>query len=111
MKEINTNVLNIVCSKYSVIGIKEAIHRLKDAIENSDGNVGNVLQNLGLDTSGFTSMPVRPRLWVLREVRKSFSFFVSLYFFPLIHILIKNNITEHSNICKIGKNCRSLGNM
>ena len=48
---------------------------------------------------------------VLREVRKSFSFFVSLYFFPLIHILIKNNITEHSNICKIGKNCRSLGNM
>lgn len=53
MKEINTNVLNIVCSQYSVIGIKDAIYRLKDAIENSDGNVGNVLQNLGLDISNF----------------------------------------------------------
>lgn len=72
MKEINTNVLNIVCSKYSVIGIKDAIHRLKDAIENSDGNVGYVLQNLGLDTSGCTSMPVRPRLWVLRRELKNF---------------------------------------
>ena len=41
------------CSKYSVIGIKDAIYRLKDAIENSDGNVGNVLQNLGLDISNF----------------------------------------------------------
>lgn len=53
MKEVNTNVLNIVCSKYSVIGIKDAIYRLKDAIENSDGNVGNVLQNLGLATCDF----------------------------------------------------------
>ncbi len=33
MKEINTNGLNIVCSKYSVIGIKDAIYRLKDAIK------------------------------------------------------------------------------
>ena len=53
MKEINTNVLNIVCSKYSVIGIKEAIYHLKDAIENSDGNVVNVLKNLGLEPCDF----------------------------------------------------------
>ena len=36
MKEINTNVLNIVCSKYSVIGIKDAIMLKvwrKDAVE------------------------------------------------------------------------------
>ena len=44
---------NIVCSRYRVVGIKEAIHRLKDAIENSDGNVSKVLQNLGLATSEF----------------------------------------------------------
>ena len=44
---------NIVCSRYRVVGIKDAIHRLKDAIENSDGNVGNVLQNLGLATCDF----------------------------------------------------------
>ena len=53
MKEIDTNELNIVCSRYSVIGIKDAIHRLKDAIENSDGNVSKVLKNLGLATCGF----------------------------------------------------------
>ena len=44
---------NIVCSRYRVVGIKEAIHRLKDAIENSDGNVSKVLQNLGLATCDF----------------------------------------------------------
>ena len=44
---------NIVCSRYRVVGIKEAIHRLKDAIENSDGNVSKVLQNLGLATCEF----------------------------------------------------------
>ena len=44
---------NIVCSRYGVVGIKDAIHRLKDAIENSDGNVDNVLQNLGLATCDF----------------------------------------------------------
>lgn len=44
---------NIVCSRYRVVGIKDAIHRLKDAIENSDGNVGNVLKNLGLATCDF----------------------------------------------------------
>ena len=44
---------NIVCSRYRVVGIKDAIHRLKDAIENSDGNVGKVLQNLGLATCDF----------------------------------------------------------
>ena len=44
---------NIVCSRYRVIGIKDAIHRLKDAIENSDGNVSKVLQNLGLATCDF----------------------------------------------------------
>lgn len=44
---------NIVCSRYRIVGIKDAIHRLKDAIENSDGNVGNVLQNLGLATCDF----------------------------------------------------------
>ena len=44
---------NIVCSRYRVVGIKEAIHRLKDAIENSDGNVSKVLQNLGLATCNF----------------------------------------------------------
>ena len=53
MKEINTNGLNIVCSRYSVIGIKDVVYRLKDAIENSDGNVGNVLKNLGLATCDF----------------------------------------------------------
>ena len=44
---------NTVCSRYRVVGIKEAIYRLKDAIENSNGNVGNVLQNLGLATCDF----------------------------------------------------------
>ena len=44
---------NIVCSRYRVVGIKEAIHRLKDAIENSDGNVSKMLQNLGLATCDF----------------------------------------------------------
>jgi hypothetical protein len=44
---------NIVCSRYRVVGIKDAIHRLKDAIENSDGNVSKVLQNLGLATCDF----------------------------------------------------------
>ena len=44
---------NTICVKYGVIGIKEAVYRLKDAIENSDGNVGNVLQNLGLATCDF----------------------------------------------------------
>ena len=44
---------NIVCSRYRIVGIKDAIHRLKDAIENSDGNVGNVLQNLGLASCDF----------------------------------------------------------
>ena len=44
---------NMACVKYGVLGIKEAVYRLKDAIENSDGNVGNVLQNLGLATCDF----------------------------------------------------------
>ncbi|MBO7271250.1 MAG: hypothetical protein J6U89_00045, partial [Bacteroidaceae bacterium] len=44
---------NIVCSRYRVVGIKDAVHRLKDAIENSNGNVGKVLQNLGLATCDF----------------------------------------------------------
>ena len=44
---------NTVCVKYGVLGIKEAVYRLKDAIENSDGNVGNVLKNLGLATCDF----------------------------------------------------------
>ena len=44
---------NIVCSRYSVIGIKDVVYRLKDAIENSDGNVSKVLQNLGLATCNF----------------------------------------------------------
>ena len=44
---------NSNCSRYRVVGIKDAIHRLKDAIENSDGNVSNVLKNLGLATCNF----------------------------------------------------------
>lgn len=49
-------------------------------------------------------------LGVLREVRESFSFFVCISsIFSLI--LIENNIAKLSNTCKIGKNCRSLGNM
>ena len=44
---------NTVCVKYGVLGIKEAVYRLKDAIENSDGNVSKVLQNLGLATCNF----------------------------------------------------------
>ena len=44
---------NSNCSRYRVVGIKDAIHRLKDAIENSDGNVSKVLQNLGLATCEF----------------------------------------------------------
>ena len=44
---------NTVCVKYGVLGIKEAVYRLKDAIENSDGNVGNVLKNLGLVACDF----------------------------------------------------------
>ena len=44
---------NIVCVKYGVLGIKEAVYRLKDAIENSDGNVVNVLKNLGLATCDY----------------------------------------------------------
>lgn len=44
---------NTVCVKYGVLGIKEAVYRLKDAIENSDGNVGNVLKNLGLEPCDF----------------------------------------------------------
>ena len=44
---------NMACVKYGVLGIKEAVYRLKDAIENSDGNVSKVLQNLGLATCDF----------------------------------------------------------
>ena len=33
------------------------------------------------NTSGFTSIPVRPRVWVLKEkVQKTFSFFFMLFF-------------------------------
>ncbi len=35
---------NSKSSRYRVVGIKDAIHRLIDAIENSDGNVSKVLQ-------------------------------------------------------------------
>ena len=44
---------NMACVKYGVLGIKEAVYRLKDAIENSDGNVSKVLQNLDLATCDF----------------------------------------------------------
>ena len=40
-------------TRYGVLGIKEAVHRLKDAIGNSDGNVVNVLKNLGLEPCNF----------------------------------------------------------
>ena len=48
MKEIDTNELNIVCSRYRVVGIKDAIHRLKDAIEKSTIKRTCAIQKTGL---------------------------------------------------------------
>ena len=60
---------NMVCSRYRVVGIKEAIHRLKDAIENSDGNVSKVLQNLGLEPCGFEDSELLSKIqWRVLDV-------------------------------------------
>ena len=40
-------------TRYEIFGVKDAVYRLKDAIENSDGNVVNVLKNLGLEPRDF----------------------------------------------------------
>ena len=45
-----------------------------------DAQMAESVDALVSNTSRFTPVPVRPRLWVLREVREDFSFFVSMRF-------------------------------
>ncbi len=44
---------NFVNTRYGVLGIKDAVHRLKEAIDNADGNICKVLENLGLEPDKF----------------------------------------------------------
>ena len=44
---------NTVCTRYEVLGNMETVYRLKDAIENSNGNAGKVLENHGLKPCDF----------------------------------------------------------